>query len=96
MKVKWSLRSENDFIFILDYLQSKWSSKVALEFIDRVEKMIGLIQENPELFPASNAKKNVRKCVLRKQVSLYFRIHNEQIELITFFDSRRNPKSKKF
>lgn len=94
-EIRWSTRAQNDYFSILSYLQERWGQKSLQDFADRVQQAIEIIRQNPYLFQASGKKKNVRRCVLRKQVSLYFRVTDDQIELITFFDSRRNPRSKK-
>ena len=45
---------------------------------------------NPELFQISRAKKDVRRAVVTKHNSLYYR--NKTIEILSFFSNRKNPK----
>lgn len=33
-------------------------------------------------------------CVLTTQITLYYRINSNEIEIITFFDYRQDPKRK--
>jgi hypothetical protein len=47
---------------------------------------------NPEMFSESQIKGGIRKCVVTAQTSLYYRICNESIEVITMIDSRQDPK----
>ncbi len=47
------------------------------------------------MFPLSE-KENIYKCVIVKQVSLYYRINKNQIELLRFWDNRRNPEKLEY
>jgi plasmid stabilization system protein ParE len=71
--VIWSPLSENDFENILDYLDKNWGSKVASNFIDLIENLINQISINPKRFPICYKRKKVRKCVLTKHNTLYYR-----------------------
>lgn len=92
--IKWTFRAEADYLVILDYLESNWTKKELLKFTTKTSKAIVQISKTPKAFPASK-KKNVRKCVLVKQVSIYYRIKKKEIELLTFWDNRRRPKKLK-
>ena len=35
----------------------------------------------------------LRKCILTKQNTIYYREHKHQIEILSIFDSRQNPDS---
>ncbi len=55
-EVIWSPASERDFEAILEYLQIKWSGRVISKFINKVDDIIGLILEDPKIFPIINEK----------------------------------------
>jgi len=47
------------------------------------------------MFPISDTK-NVRKAVVRKLNTIYYReMKNEIVEIISFFSNRQNPKKRK-
>lgn len=92
--IKWTFRAKNDYRLILDYLETNWTKKELLKFTTKTSKIIVQISKTPKAFPSSN-KKNIRKCVLIKQVSIYYRIKKNEIELLTFWDNRRKPKKLK-
>lgn len=93
--IEWSPRSKQDYMNLLDYLQNKWGEKTIRKFNDRLQSIIAVIAEKPEIYPTSGKKKQVRKCVISKQTSLYYQIKKEKIELITLFDNRQNPSKKR-
>lgn len=77
---------------LFEYLTTKWSIKVKNEFIKKLDKNILLIKNQPESFPSSEKEKGLRKCVVTKQTILYYRFDKYKIKIVTFFDTRQNPK----
>ena len=95
LQINWSHRSKQDLISILTYLEKNWTSQVIKKFLNKVEKKLFLLSEMPYMCRASSVKKNVRRCVLTKQIVLYYRVKENEIELITFFDARQDPEKLK-
>jgi plasmid stabilization system protein ParE len=92
--VKWTARAKTDYTLILEYLHANWTKKELQTFTGKTAKVLFQIAKNPKIFPASK-KKDVRKCVLIKQISIYYRIKKNEIELLSFWDNRRTPKKLK-
>jgi plasmid stabilization system protein ParE len=95
-KIIWAPLAENDFAGILDYLDKNWDSKVALNFIDLTENVIGQISINPKQYPVIFKKKRIRKCVMTKHNSLFYRDSRVQIEILRIYDTRQDPDSLTF
>ena len=95
-KIIWSPNSEEDFENILDYLASEWDAKVAIKFIDLVDALLLQIANNPRQFPLIHKKYNVRKCVLTKHNTLYYRNRRNYIELLRIYDNRQDPEKLRF
>jgi len=93
-QIIWSPLSKKDFVSILDYLQRNWDNNVALGFIEIIHGSIIQISNNPKQFPLIN--KNVRKCVLTKHNTLYYRDGKEFIDILRIFDNRQDPKKLEF
>ncbi len=83
----WSPLAEETYLSIIRYLKIEWSLNSAEKFDKKVQKLLAVIQSNHYLCPKSN-KSNLRKCTITPQTSLIYRIHNNNIELITFIDNR--------
>ena len=49
--VIWLPEAEITFKKNLDYLEAEWSVLVKDDFLNRLEKVIGLIASNPNLYP---------------------------------------------
>ena len=91
--VIWSPLSENDFENILSYLEKNWGTKVASNFIDLVENIINQISLNPKQFPICYKRKKVRKSVLTKHNTLYYRDSKINIEILRIYDTRQDPNT---
>lgn len=92
--IKWSAKAKKDYVNILNYLQEEWSAKEVNKFTEKVSKTLFHIAKYPQIFPHSQ-RKNIRKCVLTKQVTLYYKLRKKDIILITLFDTRQNPAKLK-
>jgi len=95
-QIIWSPLSEKDFENILEYLHNEWDEKVANKFIDITDNLIKQISINPRQFPLINRNNKVRKCVITKHNTLFYRDRKEQIDILRIYDSRQNPKNLKF
>lgn len=86
--VKWSLLASKDFSAILEYLCKEFGAGSAQNFIIRIEKFVSLIEISPFLYPLSDYR-NVRKAVLNKQASIYYKLEGSQIVILRVLDNRR-------
>ena len=94
MEVIWSAKAKNTFYSVIEYLNENWTKKEIIQFIQRTLITINAISKNPGIFPASTKNKEVRRAIVDKNNSFYYRIddNNQKIFLLTFFDCRQDPK----
>lgn len=90
MKIIWTHEAETDYHRNLIYLSENWPETVSVDFVLEVNQLLNSIQIHPDLFPLINHKK-VRKAVLKKQISLYYKVENQNIYLIRFWNNYQNP-----
>jgi len=95
-EVIWSPLAESDFESILDYLQSNWNDRMINRFINKVDDTISLILEDHKIFPLINKELQIRKSVISKQNTLYYREKARKLEIVRLFDSRQDPNKLKF
>lgn len=88
--ILWSPTSRFTYLQILEYLDEKWTLKELQKFINRTEEVITHICANPLLYPYSK-ESDTHKCVVVKQVSLFYRVKTDSIELLVFWDNRQEP-----
>jgi plasmid stabilization system protein ParE len=95
-QIIWSPLSERDFENILEYLYNEWDKKVAIKFIDITDTLIKQISINPKQFPYITKNKKVRKCVITKHNTLFYRDRKDQVDILRIYDTRQNLKNLKF
>jgi len=90
-QIIWSPSAERDLSGILNYLFENWNEKTVRSFIERTENLIHQISINPRQFPIINRKLKIRKCVLTKQNTLYYRERKGVVDILKIFDTRQKP-----
>lgn len=91
-KVVISKTAEKKLDKLFEYLIKKWSVKVKKEFVEKLDSSIEIIKNQPEIFPESKKGKELKKCVITKQTTLYYRYNSERINIVAIFDTRQDPK----
>ena len=76
------------------YLEDEFTTKELRKLSSEIEFVIDLISCNPFLFPLSEFK-GIRRAVILKHNTLYYRLKNERIEIVSFFNNRRDPENRK-
>jgi plasmid stabilization system protein ParE len=90
-KIIWSDTALNGLKSIISYLERNWTEKEIKHVAQKLEKTLDLIQKNPNLFPTSSRKSDVKRSVISKQVSLYYSFDNQAIYIVNITDNRMDP-----
>ena len=96
LSVWWSPQADNDLSQILDYLHHNWSPMVTIKFLDRLDDMIGELVIHPNRYPLIEERLHIRRCVITKHNSLYYRYTNDQLAILRIFDTRQDPDKLTF
>jgi len=91
-KIIWTDRALSDLRNIVTYLEENWTVKEIQKFARLLDLQLNRLINHPFLFPESNKFKKIRKSVLTRQISIYYRVINNEIQIISLFDNRQNPK----
>ena len=95
--VQWSRQAELTVAQNMDYIAKEWNNKVLSQFLSDVELALQKIRQNPLSYPLQKSTSNVRKYKINKRIDLYYAILNEgTIEILTFWNTSRNPDDLKF
>ena len=97
MKVFLSELAESKLLKLSEYLLEEWNLKTRDKFISKLNDKIEQISKQPDSCPKSSEFKNLYKCVVTKQTTLFYRIiaERKEIEIITILDTRQNPDKLK-
>ncbi len=94
-KLLWSAQALNDLQKILDYLTEKWTVQEIENFAKRLDTRLNLIRLNPELFPVTAERKNIRRSVLQKHTVVFYKKSGRVVTVVALFDARQNPTKLK-
>ena len=95
-KIIWSPASVNDFENILEYLSKEWDVSVANRFLDIIDSLLLHISINPRQYPAIHKNPTIRKCVVTKHSTLFYREKKDHIDLLRIYDTRQDQEKLKF
>lgn len=96
LNIKWTKRADKKFDKIIEYLQSEWGERVAKNFVKKVYDFLDVLSQFPEIGTLEHKEKGIRGFTIVKQVNIFYRIKEETIILLDFFDNRQDPKKKRF
>jgi plasmid stabilization system protein ParE len=91
LQIRYSQRARSEYKELLTYVILNFGIQKATEIDAVFEKLIHQISENPKMYSLFDEHKNIRKCVISKQTSLYYRISGKYIELVSFRGNLMNP-----
>jgi hypothetical protein len=64
--------------------------------VKKVYDFLDILIEFPEIGSIEHAEKNIRGFVIVKQLTLFYKITEDKIILLNFFDNRQSPERKKY
>lgn len=91
--ILWTDHALAELDGVFKYLEEHWTAHELQNLSRGIEHSLSLISKNPYLFPIS--EKNVRRVVILRFNTLYYRINNNEIEILSFFSNRQDPKKLK-
>jgi len=97
MEIVWTKLSKITYIEVLENLKEKWTKKEMKSFKDLTDDLLEKIQHEQVVHLYANEKLGIRKGIVHKNVSLFYREdrRKNKIYLITFFNNRMNPNTLK-
>jgi plasmid stabilization system protein ParE len=95
-QIRWTDIALQDYKRVIDYLISEWPISVALEFESIVNQKLINLSKHPFTGIKSDKNPSVRSILFTHQNRLYYRITENNIELLTIIDTRRNSEENPF
>ncbi|MCF8298422.1 MAG: type II toxin-antitoxin system RelE/ParE family toxin [Saprospiraceae bacterium] len=89
-KVFLSPIAEKKLEILLNYIAKEWDVEAKNKYITEFKRTLGQVSSFPKSCPESLSIKGLRKCIVTKQSSFFYRIKNSEIEIITIFDNRQD------
>ncbi|TDX84318.1 type II toxin-antitoxin system RelE/ParE family toxin [Epilithonimonas xixisoli] len=92
-KVEWTNRANKEFDHTFNYwINHNKSDIYSQKLLDETLRKVNLIVENPKI-GAENKKNKLRRVLVLDNFSLTYKFSKNNIQIVSFFDNRRNPKA---
>lgn len=91
MKIIWTNSAQADYYNNIDYLLENWTTTEAVKFIEKVDQYLEIIKQNPITFSKSEYR-NIHFVPVVNQITLYYHIGKNNIELLRFWNNNQNPQ----
>ncbi|MEI6756825.1 MAG: type II toxin-antitoxin system RelE/ParE family toxin [Chlorobium sp.] len=95
LKIKWSEEATNNLDNIIAWLETNWTQKELRKFFQKFEKQLLILSLFPEAYPVAWAKKRIHRCVFTKSLTIYYSVNEDNLELLSIFDTRQLPSKAK-
>ena len=94
-EILWTDLALDELSETVGYLEREFSQKEIDILGDEIERISSIISQNPNIFPNSD-RLQTRKAVILKFYTLYYRIMNDKVEILSFFSNRQSSKKRNY
>ena len=92
-KIIWNELAKIDYHDNIDYLLKEWTIDEAKIFIDEVEEVLFNLKKGTVDYSDAGYK-DIKMCVVRKQITLYYKdLDENKIELLRFWNNYQDKKN---
>jgi plasmid stabilization system protein ParE len=95
LEIIWSPKALENFHDVIAYLEENWPEQVIKDFVKRPENILELIADHPQIFRQISEYSAIREAVVTKHNLLIYKVYQDQIVLLSMFDTRQHPKKKR-
>lgn len=94
MKIFLTKRAEKNYRKINNYISKEWGANVAKALDLRTERLFDLLENFPEMGSVEFPEKEIRGLQLTPHIRIFYRVKENKIVILSFFDVRQDPKKK--
>ena len=94
VSVVYTHRAIENALVIHNYLKFYFSNTEVESFYELIHSFEKVVLNFPKLYHKPNRNMNIRRAVMSKQLSIFYRINKEIIEVIAILDNRCDMESK--
>lgn len=70
-----------------------WTNKN--NYVEKFDEIVNQLRTFPEIGQETELVKDLRRLVITKQTTIYYRYDNKNVKIATIFDTRMDPKKIK-
>ena len=88
LKVRWTKTAKVNYLKILNYIVGEFGDYSAQKYVERVDKIIYLLQSFPELGTRQNTDNDLYAIILYRRTTIFYTFTKESIKIINVIDNR--------
>lgn len=89
--VVFTEEADDTFDSIGNQILERWGQAELFKFRARVYDIVERLGRSPFIFQAVESSANIRKAVIHKNCSLFYKVDDPKIVLLFFWDNRQDP-----
>jgi plasmid stabilization system protein ParE len=90
-KIIWSPQAEQALADELSYVETHWGTKVANNFLRKINSNEQTIARDPEMYAFAPEAPDYHKCVVGKHAVIYYKFENDIVKIHSLWDPRQDP-----
>jgi len=90
-EIRFTPEAEETYEAVVDQLRQRWGVRFVAKFETNVLKRLNAIAITPYLYPIIEESTEMRKCFLHKNCSMLYKIFDDNILILCFWDNRQDP-----
>lgn len=90
-RLLWSDHALEQLRQTFAYLEENFTERECRRLATRLDFTLRLIKQNPTSYPRSEHAGRVRRAVVNRHNTIYYRVSEKQIEILSFFSNRQDP-----
>ncbi len=94
LAIRFAVEAEETYDSIVSQLRERWGDKYVVKFEKKLSKVLEIIAKTPLVYPIAQENIETHKCVLHKNCSLFYKVNEDDIEIVYFWDNRQDPLIK--
>lgn len=83
--------ADDTFDSIGNQILERWGESELFKFRVRVYDIVEKLSRSPFMFQAVEGSAEIRKAVIHKNCSVFYKINGQKITLLFFWDNRQEP-----
>lgn len=94
LNIKWTKRASQTFHKTVLNIEEEWNEQSAKRFVNKVNDFLQLLKNQPKIGKIELREKSIRGFVISRQTTVFYRIKEDKVILLKFFNNRQNPSNK--
>jgi plasmid stabilization system protein ParE len=96
LEIHWTRQADRKFDKIIEYLLDEWNQRVTESFVKKVYDTLDTLAEFPDIGTVEHKEKEIRGFTIVKQINIFYKVSDNRLIILNFFDNRQSPEKKRF